>query len=151
MAVRTAYAPVAGTAITAANHSKFPGGWIGYAERTTNQGTITAQVDIASVTVTVTAGSSRRLLAEASCRIDQAGSAANAEAYVLENAAVVSKSSITHPVGAAAMHFPKAVRTPSAGFNTYNLAAATGAGVAAVIATSDQPAFILVQDIGPAS
>jgi hypothetical protein len=43
VAVRTAYAPVAATVLTAANLAKLPGGWIGYNEVTANQTTITTR------------------------------------------------------------------------------------------------------------
>ena len=56
MAVRTAYAPVASTVLTAANLAKLPGGWIGDAQVTANQTGITTATDLTGLTVAVTAG-----------------------------------------------------------------------------------------------
>lgn len=151
MAVRTAYAPVAGTAITAANHAKFPGGWIGYAEITANQTGISAQTDITSLTVTVTAGTTRRILAEGYCRITQQTSSGVGEVYVVEDGSNVNRSSLTRSAADNGMHHPRAVRTPSAGSHTYKLAASVGSGTIDIIASASQPAFILVQDLGPSS
>ena len=49
MAVRTAYAPVAASVLTAANLAKVAGGWIGYNEVTANQGSISTTVDLTSL------------------------------------------------------------------------------------------------------
>lgn len=151
MAVRTAYAPVAGTAITAANHAKFPGGWIGYAEVTSNQTGISSQTDLTNLTVTVTAGTTRRILAEGYCRILQNSSSGVGEVLILEGGSQVTKSSFTRSAADVGMHHPRVVRTPSAGSNTYKLAASVGAGTIDIVAAATQPAFILVQDIGPSS
>ena len=64
MAVRTAYDAVAGSTLTAANLDRYPGGWIGYAEATTGQTGISGAADLTSLSVTVTVGTSRRILAE---------------------------------------------------------------------------------------
>lgn len=151
MAVRTAYDAVSGTVLTATNLDKYPGGWIGYAEVTANQTGISALTDITSLTVTVTAGTSRRLLAEGYCRITQQTSSGVGEVYILENGTQVNRSSFTRSAGDNGMHHPRAVRTPSSGSNTYKLAASVGSGTLDIIASATQPAFILVQDLGPSS
>jgi hypothetical protein len=150
MAVRTAYDAVAGTILTATNLDRYPGGWIGYVEITANQTGISGQVDITSLTVTVTAGTTRRLLAEGYVRVTQQTTAAIDEVILLENGVAVNKTSLTRSASDTGMHQPRAVRTPSSGSNTYKLAGSVASGTIDIIATSAQPGFILVQDIGPA-
>lgn len=153
MAVRTAYVPVAGTAITASNHAKFPGGWIGYVEVTGNQTGISSITDLTSLTLTVTAGTSRRLMATGYCRATQNTTSGATSALAIRNGSstTLAQSAITNDAGYTMQHTAMRVETPSSGSNTYKLSLSTTGGTVDLIATSTGPAFILVEDIGPAS
>lgn len=134
--------------------AQIPWGWLGYAEVTADQTPITAEVDLTSLTVLVTVGTSRR--------IKITGRALAADTNGLEVISLIVKegatqlttfrsgstvSTIAHGLVA------EVVLTPSAGAHTYKLAMArqSGTGTVTMIATATVPAFILVQDIGPAS
>jgi hypothetical protein len=49
------------------------------------------------------------------------------------------------------MHLPRVVVTPSSGSNTYKLSGSTAAGTMDLNAAATQPAFILVEDLGPSA
>lgn len=153
MTVRTAYVPVAGTAITAANHIKFPGGWIGYAEVTANQASLEAGVDLTSLTVAVTVGTSRRIRITAYAALQGSVDGNLARLDIKESATILgsAQGSLTTS-GNVAFH-PAIVLTPSSGAHTYKLTATRSAGVGTLSlnASATNIAYILVEDIGPAS
>lgn len=161
MPTRTGYVgtQIAGDVLTAANFTKLPGGWIGYAEKTANESFSGVETAISGLSVTVTVGTDRRI------RVTGAGVmvptvATNTRAY-----GVIQQDSTG--VGRFLEHYFRAndyehrdeasvILTPSAGSHTYRLtclavddsSAATGIQVQA---SSVRPAFILVEDIGPAT
>lgn len=151
MAVRTAYVPVAGTAITAANHAKFPGGWIGYVEATSNQTGLSAATDLTNLSVTVTAGTSRRLLAEGYVKTQQQTSSATPSVTMLLDGVTIATTQVTLAAGGIGMHHPRSVQAPSSGSHTIKLQAGVGAGTVDVLASSSNVASLLVEDIGPSS
>jgi hypothetical protein len=153
MAVRTAYAPVAGTAITAANHAKFPGGWIGYAETTTAQTGIAAgPTDLTSLSVTVTVGTSRRITIQGSTGIQQITSTGLGDLQIRNGSGtVLNRARVSTTATSIGQLECTSVQTPSSGSNTYKLSLGTSAGTIDTVAASTNPAFILVQDIGPSS
>lgn len=152
MAVRTAFDAVAGSVLTAANLDKYPGGWIGYVEVTANQTGISSVTDLTSLSVTVTAGTSRRLKTEGYAVLAQNTSTAAVSFTIRSGAsaqlalwqAVVTGNTVT-------TGNPKRVDTPSSGANTYKLSLAANAGTVDLNASSTSPAFILVEDIGPSA
>lgn len=154
MPVRTAYAgaAVAGEVLTAANVNKLPGGWIGYAEVTANQGGITTEIDLTSLSVAVTVGTSRRI------RISYIGSVATsvsgdtAVAYIKEGAAYLQQSALTMPSGANEVVNSSVVLTPTAGAHTYKITMArlAGTGTLQHTVSATSPGYILVEDLGPA-
>ncbi len=156
MAVRTAYAgaAVAGEVLTAANVNKLPGGWIGYAEVTSSQGSIVSETDITSLTVTVTVGASRRI------RVSYRGALATtiagdtAASYIKEGATTLQSTHDVHmPTTAAFAAETSVVLTPTGGSHTYKIASlrATGTGTIQHTATTATPSYIVVEDIGPAT
>lgn len=153
MATRTAYAPVAGTAITAANHAKFPGGWIGYVEAVSAQtGITTGPTDLTSLTVSVTVGTSRRLTIQGSTGVQQISSQGLADLQIRNNAGtVLNRAQKTIASGFTNQLQIVSIQTPSSGSNTYKLSLGTSAGTIDTLSSSTQPAFLLVQDIGPSS
>jgi hypothetical protein len=155
MAVRTAYVGTqsAGETLSSANFTKLPGGWIGYAEVTANQtGMGVGPTDLTSLTVTVTAGSSRRLLVSGYARITQQTSSSNPEVLIRNGSGTqLNKTTISGLAATISMHLPRVVVTPSSGSNTYKLSGSTAAGTMDLNAAATQPAFILVEDLGPSA
>jgi hypothetical protein len=155
MAVRTAYVGTqsAGETLSSANFTKLPGGWIGYAEVTANQtGLGVGPTDLTSLTVTVTAGSSRRLVVRGYARITQQTSPSNSEVLIRDGSGTqLNKSTITMASASIAMHHPAVVVTPSSGSNTYKLSCSVAAGTNDLNAAATQPAWIMVTDVGPSA
>jgi hypothetical protein len=128
-------------------------GTLGYAEVTANQTTISTETDLTSLTATVTVASARRI--EVSTKI-------NSQPSTNDNAAVLRiKESTTNlqlislvlgRTNASETLTGSVILTPSAGSHTYKLSLqmAVGTGTVDLIASSTNPAFILVEDIGPA-
>jgi hypothetical protein len=147
----------AGDPLTAAQINSVAAGWIGYAEKTSDQAGISStQVDISSLTTTVTVNASRRLLISA--YVDAGGSAVNDRFAVLimDGATQLQSSVLYVPFADAAittMSFtPMTVETPTAGAHTYKLVAVrnNGSGTMTIQASAANPGMLLVQDIGAA-
>lgn len=155
MAVRTAYAPVAGTAITAANHAKFPGGWIGYVEVTADQGSITTIVDLTSLTLTVTCGTSRKVRVTGDCGFYSSVTGDLPGLRITDGSNNIQQArNIYSPTNSTAMAcHAEWASNPSTGSNTWKLRGLRTAGTGNVVMTAaaDAPAFILVEDLGPSA
>lgn len=154
MAVRTAYVPVADTAITADNHKKFPGGWIGYVEVTADQGSITTAVDLTSLTLTVTVGTSRKVNVRG--KVESTSTVADSTTVLgIRNGAgtQLQRATVPHTSTATYTLFVEHFENPSSGSNTYklNMARGSGTGTLTMGAAATQPAFIVAADVGPAA
>lgn len=152
MATRTAYAPVAGSVLTAANLAKMSPGWIGYAEVTAGQTPIAAAVDLTGLTVTVTVGTGRRIKITGQVFFSSTVTNDIAGLLILDGATQLNGSQVQlglTGVGAVTA-VASAVVTPTSGSHTYKLQAvrSSGTGVVSTSASSAIPAFILVEDIG---
>jgi hypothetical protein len=159
MPVRTAYpgTQAVGDVLTSANFTKLPGGWIGYAEVTANQAGIgTGGADLTGLTVTVTVGTSRRIKVTGFVRA-WSQTVANAriafrvqESTTILNEVVVEGSPVAGNAGDG--NQVVWVATPTSGSHTYKLTAGVlDTGTTTMNAAATYPAFILVEDIGPAS
>lgn len=155
MAVRTSYVgtEAVGDVLTKANFDKLPGGWIGYVEVTANQtGITTAAVALTGVTVTVTAGTTRRLKITGHAEFaETVATVAVVDLLIYEDGVQVGRGKLGDPAAQSESADAVAIRTPSAGAHTYALFAITNAGTVSMVAAATAPAFILVEDIGPAS
>lgn len=155
MASRTAYVSteVDGDILTAANFDKLPGGWIGYVEATANQTTITTEADLTSLSVTVTAGTTRRLRLTGKVNFTSTVANDGAKLRIKESSTVLNAADNATPTGAGGVFiFASAVITPSAGSHTYKLTLArTGTGTLTMNASATEAAYLLIEDIGPAS
>lgn len=157
MANRTSYVgtAVANELITAANHKKLPGGWIGdQAVTVPPVAGATTEADIALFTVTVTAGTNRRL--KISVFLTCLRSVADgASAYFIKEGTTYLQTMYCSPktagVGEAVSGF--CTVTPSAGSHTYKVSMqnVTGTGTTNIGASATAPAWIVVEDIGPSS
>lgn len=130
-----------------------PRGYMGYAERTSNQTGITTMTDLTGLSVTWTAVTGRRykvtfkVLVFSTVANDDAnvwvrnGSSASLNAYG------VRAVSTTHGIMVAGSHVLTGL---SAGSQTVKLSLerAAGSGSVALAAASTHPSFILVEDIG---
>lgn len=151
MPVRTAYAPVAGAVLTATNLAKLPGGWIGYAEQTAVQTSITTLGDLTNLTVAVTVGTGRRIRISGFVSLAQSTTAGLAEVDIYEGATQLQRAYTPIQTTAGqnfAILMPQVVLTPTSGAHTYNLKVATSAGSAVTNSSATTPSFILVEDIG---
>ena len=155
MPVRSAYPGTAltGEVLTALKVNNLPGGWIGYAEVAADQLSITTVVDLSGLVLNVTVGASRRLRVTVYTSVYSTVVGDSATLSIKEGATqlstraeVFSKASTLEGVSCAA------IVTPTAGAHTYKatLERTTGTGTLLMGASGTQPAFILVEDIGPA-
>jgi hypothetical protein len=133
----------------------FPWGTLpgGYAQITANQAAITAEVDVTGLTVTVTVGANRRIRISACANIAATVADDVAELRIKEGVTVLSFwDGVVRVVGGGQTMAPQVTLTPTAGVHTYKIAAtlAIGTGSITVQAGATFPAFILVEDIGPA-
>ncbi len=133
--------------------SKLPLGTLGYAQVTANQSGITTEVDLTGLSVTVTVGTSRRIKITAQVNLystvaEDTGEVAIKEGATCFNVGEQPRLSTTN----TATKQCSAVITPTAGAHTYKLTCLRTAGTGGVIsyASTNRPAFILVEDIGAA-
>lgn len=156
MAVRTAYVATeaVGDVLTKANFDKLPGGWIGYVPMTADHTGITTQVDITGLTVTVTVNTSRRIRIYAEMSMQSSSVDDLWETHIYEDGVDVAlREWRPTPANVAETAIISTVRTPSAGSHTYKIRGGRGFGAAGtwVVNGTSKPAYILVEDIGPAS
>lgn len=155
MPVRTAYVgtEAVGDVLTKANFDKLPGGWIGYAESTSTQAGVGAEVDVTGCSVTVTVNSTRRIRITGRVGCGSV-SAADTGVFVLikDGSTEVGRGAITIS-NTAREHtcLAECVLTPAGGSKTYKLTLQAIGGTVATVSLGSAPNFILVEDIGPAS
>lgn len=152
MDVRTAYDPTAGEVLTATNLEKLAGGWIGYAEVTADQSGITVEVDLTSLTVAVTVGPSRRIKITASVRVVTTVNNDAVTLKIAEGATILQQRDVTLSVASNSGGLvAEVVLTPTTGAHTYKLRMVRTLGSVTMQAGATYPAFICVEDIGPAA
>lgn len=126
------------------------GGTLGYAQITANQATISTEVDITSLTVTVTVAAGRRI--RVSCFTELFGTVAGDQSQVniYQDGSIVMQSIMRHAATGRLCHPVSVVLTPSAGAHTYKLTAlrASGTGTFTVNGSATAPAYVLAEDIG---
>lgn len=120
---------------------------LGYAEVITSQGSITTEVDITGLAVTITVPTGRRIRITGRVTTTNTGTNQNIIS-IKEGATFLSQSAIV--AGAAATAESQdfyAVIIPTAGTHTYKITASAAAGTAATTQNANNPASILVEDI----
>lgn len=126
-----------------------PAAVLGYAEVIANQtGITTSDVDITGLSVTVTVPEGRRLLI--SGKIDvatTAGTGAQTELKIKEGATQLQRGKIEAPPATSESVEVNVIISPTAGTHTYKLALVTGNGTVTMVATTQLPAYIVVEDI----
>lgn len=154
---------VAGDTLSAANMNLLPGGKMGYAEVTANQTGITdTAADLTSLTVTWTAVSARRyrtsffVTLSAQTTIAQADNDLCRVQITDGSNNIKTIGTVTHPVVDVGMSCVASVtETGLSGSTTRKLRGRRGNGFGtgnamSLLAASTYPAYILVEDIGPA-
>lgn len=140
-----------GTIAAADLTASLPLGTLGSASVTSNQTGIGAEADLTSLTTTVTVGTSRRIRISAVSifRSDQVDNAVALK--IAEGATILQDHSFALPIVSIDQSATTSViLTPSSGSHTYKLRATRyiGTGNCQLTASSTQPAYILVEDIG---
>lgn len=125
---------------------------LGYAEVTANQtGIGTSATDLTNLSVTVTVGSGRRIRITGHCIFQKDTAAGYIIMPIREGATQLNEGIETVSAALGFVTFDSsAVETPSAGSHTYKLMAMTENNTCSLQASALLPAFILVEDIGPA-
>jgi uncharacterized protein Veg len=147
-----AWTPIDGSVV--GSHTHLAGTTLGYAEVTADQGSITNTLTaLTGLTVTVTAGSGRRLMIIGSTKVYSSVASDEFIVQVQQDNVEVGYSGWDTVVAAGrpiATACPVIV-TPSASTHTYKLSLIrnTGSGTLTSTAAATKPAFLLVQDIGP--
>lgn len=154
MATRTAFAGTAvdGNVAFAADANALPGGWIGDVQATSDQGTILAETDLTSLSVTVTAGLTRRLKLSARVMVVAPSSGTSATLRIKEGSTVLQEA--THDFSSLGLTDTLVcfvTVTPTSGAHTYKLSLLPIGGTFATEAAATRPNILLVEDVGPAS
>ena len=126
---------------------------LGYAQVTADQTSISAEVDLTGLTSTVTVGTSRRVRVTGCGQIANDGTAGRVIGRIFEGATEVGRW-VVEEIAASGfvLGCGSTVLTPSAGSHTYKLKLwkQSGAGTLFLDGITEAPAYILVEDIGPA-
>lgn len=127
-----------------------PGSTLGYAEVTVGQAGITAAVDLTGLSTSVTVPAGRRLRISAFIQNTRTVVDGTSRLQIQEGATVLQTIDIQPNIGSESVEATgSVVLTPSAGTHTYKLTLSrvTGTGTTALVATTTNPAYILVEDI----
>jgi hypothetical protein len=131
-------------------------GVLGYAEVTANQSSITTEVALTGLTSTVTVAQGRRVKITGSIRVGSSVVDDVVTMRIKEDGTTVQTAEInidSRTTAAINQSLERSVvETPTAGSHTYTITLALGGGSGSLtmVASSTSPAFILVEDIGPA-
>lgn len=125
-----------------------PGSTLAYAEVVATQGTLGTGADLTGLTATVTVPAGRRIRIVVSGQFSNSVNDAHHRLDIKEGATILqtrhqSKASTTQYEDITTT----AIITPSAGTHTYKASYVASSGSGSMFAASDQPAFILVEDI----
>lgn len=131
-----------------------PGGWIGYVQITGNVTGLTHVNDtLTGLTVTVTVGTSRRIMVTGSCLFNSSTAGDDSSLQIQESSTVLGHGA-TYMQRTSQNYFARCevVLTPSSGSHTYLLTGGLsgGTGPVQLVASSTNPAYILIEDLGPA-
>jgi len=125
-----------------------PSSTLGYAEITANQGSITTQTDITSLSVSVTVVAGRRLRITGVVLFQNTGAGNQQVLTIQEDGSNIRQAAVVS--GAANVTetcIAQTSRSPSAGSHTYKLQASAAAGTTTVTAGASNQCYILVEDI----
>ena len=140
---------VADELVTASKMNLLPKGILGYAQVVANQASIgTSEVDLTSLTVTVTVAAGRRVRVTGQIIGQQLTSAGIPRLLVHKASVQIASATSTVVVNDFFHYHLDVIDSPAAGSHTYKLRGITSAGTYTLNAAANFPAFILVEDIG---
>jgi hypothetical protein len=145
---------IAGDVLTAASVNLLPAGVEGggYAERTSDQGSITSVADLTSLTVTFTAVAGRRYRASVQCAVAQTVIDGQYFLMLKEGATVLQRFSRMNATTNESYtgHFSYCNNASISGSKTWKVTLERDSGTASLTATAaaTRPNFILIEDIG---
>lgn len=126
-----------------------PLGALGYAPVTTAQLSVgTTITDLTGATVTVTVAAGRRIRITGFAVTIARSAVGTLRLYVRESTTTLGTSVITCPVNTRVTHNLPVILTPSAGAHTYKLSLNVDANTCETEASSTEPVWVLVEDIG---
>ncbi len=150
----TGYATDAEITSILASIAALPQGELGYAEVTSNQGSITTLADLTSLSATVTVGTSRRIVVIGYIGVSVDTVSDTTAALHIRDGSTTLQTARNRPVGNSRQAVLQAVwvGSPSAGSWTpkLSLEREVGTGTLTMHAASTNPAFIHVLDFGAA-
>lgn len=155
MTVRTPYTPVALEILTAANFAKMPKGWVGFAKVTADQGSITTEASITSLTVTPVFEASRLYRCEVMCHVESTVTADRWRLRIKDAGTVIQD--YRNPDTTASLsdtaHFVGYIDGGAAGSRTITvtLERTSGTGTLTTRAAATTPATLEVTDFGPST
>jgi hypothetical protein len=131
------------------------GGWLGYAQITSNSANFnTTLTDISGLSQAVTVNSNRRIKVTVDFSVELDANAA-VNFFIREGSTVLRGMQRAWGSTGAADHIHfHVVLTPTSGSHTYKLSASrapSGGNNVWVVASTDAPASILIEDLGPSS
>jgi hypothetical protein len=120
---------------------------LGYTQVTANQTGITTEVDLTSLSVTVTVpAGGRRIRITGYALVSNTGAAGRTTMHIKESTTYIQKFSVMNAVASSeATVKPQGILVPSAASHTYKLSMETTAGTTNTIASATTPAYILVE------
>ncbi len=141
------------TVWTEADINTLPGGWLGYVEVTSTQSGISSITDLTSLTLTVTVNASRRIRVTGHITCLQNTGTASVKGRIRESSTTLQMfMDDTLTSGERRTKEGSVVLTPTAGSHTYKLSLETSSNTIDMVAAAADPgpAFLLIDDIGPA-
>lgn len=130
-------------------HPELPAGWLAYAVVSSGQTGISSTTDLTGLAVTLTIPAGRKIRIVGHVGYRQRTAAGSVVAFIQEGSTVLGRfgtqTQVTDGFGLAAGAI---IIEPSAASHTYKLTMSTTGGTVDTAASSTQPAYILVEDIG---
>jgi hypothetical protein len=154
MAERERHDFVAGEVLTAARLDAMPGGWIGYLQSTSNQTGITTEVDIAGLSgLNVTLEANRLYRVSAEFTIEAATKNERASVKIYKDTDLIVQRPIAFPAypdleARTTARISRLVTSLSGSFAFKVTMAREFIAALSVIANSNAPAFLIVEDLG---
>lgn len=137
-----------GEVIASADHNKTPGGWTGYVQVTASQTGISTITDLTGLSVTMTLQSSRYIRITGFARLSRTVNDGYTTFSIREGSTTLQF--VAPLVITDAPHHVSVILTPTSGSHTYKLSLerTTGTGTTGISAASNNPAYLLVEDLG---
>ena len=147
-----------GTFVTGSIHqhtedNNMPGGLIGYATTSTNQGSITTMTDLTGLSQAVTVGANRAIRITGQLQLSSTATDL-ASLHIREGSTTLNMSRLAWSVAntGETLHVEALVMAPSTGSHTYKLSVNRDSGsgtLTTAVSGTDRPGILLIHDDGP--